>query len=201
MTAIGMADETVMIGRFSAGDRKDWQSKSFQGETRYTFDERSGRKALFADSRGTASGWYREIEVDLHQTPWLHWSWRVDRVLNGVDERTKAGDDYPARIYVVVSGGAAFWKTRSLVYVWSSQQPVGATWHNAYTSSARVMALQSGMQNAGRWINEKRNIRADFQRLFGEEIDSIDAVALMTDTDDSGQDASAWYGNLYFTAQ
>lgn len=195
------ADEELMIGRFSAGDLNDWQTKSFKGETRYAFDEKSGRKALFADSQGAASGLYREIRVDLTRTPWLNWSWRVDRVLNGVDERGKAGDDYPARVYVVVSGGAAFWKTRSLVYVWSSNQPVGATWNNAFTSNARVMALRSGTKDAGRWVTEKRDIRADFRQLFGEDIDHIDAVALMTDTDNSGQSATAWYGDIYFTAR
>lgn len=200
-TLAGAVDETLLVGRFSAGDLTDWQTKSFKGETRYTFDEDSGRRALFADSRGTASGLYREIRVDLKRTPWLNWSWRVDRVLSGVDERTKAGDDYPARVYVVVSGGAAFWKTRSLVYVWSSNQPVGATWNNAFTGNARVMALRSGTRDAGRWVSEKRDIRADFRQLFGEDIDQIDAVALMTDTDNSGQSATAWYGDIYFTGR
>lgn len=203
MTAIpaGATDEKLMIGRFSAGALSGWQTKSFKGETRYGFDEKSGQRALFADSRGAASGLYREIRVDLKRTPWLNWSWRVDRVLNGVDERGKAGDDYPARVYVVVSGGAAFWKTRSLVYVWSSAQPVGATWDNAFTGNAKVMALRSGTKDAGRWVSEKRDIRADFRQLFGEDIDAIDAVALMTDTDNSGQSAAAWYGDLYFTAR
>lgn len=195
------ADKPFMVGQFSTGDLKDWQTKSFKGETRYTVDEKSGRRALFAVSQGAASGLYREIRVDLHKTPWLNWSWRVDQVLDGIDERSKTGDDYPARVYMVVSGGAAFWKTRSLVYVWSSHQPIGATWHNAFTSNARVMALRSGRDDAGRWVSEKRNIRADFQHLFGEEIDAIDAVALMTDTDNSGQNAAAWYGDIYFTAQ
>ena len=195
------ADETVVIGRFSAGDLTDWQPKAFQGETRYVFDNQSGRRALFAQSQGTASGLYREIRVDLNRTPWLNWSWRVDRVLKGVDERTQSGDDYPARVYVVVSGGAAFWKTRSLIYVWSSHQPVGATWNNAFTGNARVMALRSGIQDAGRWVSEKRNIRTDFRQLFGEDLDAIDAVALMTDTDNSGQTATAWYGDLEFTAR
>jgi len=200
-TLAGAADEKLMIGRFSTGDLKDWQNKTFKGETRYTFDDKTGQRALFADSQGAASGLYREIRVDLNRTPWLNWSWRVDKVLNGVDERSKAGDDYPARVYVVVSGGAAFWKTRSLVYVWSSNQPVGATWNNAFTSNARVMALRSGTKDAGRWVSEKRDIRADFRQLFGEDIDAIDAVALMTDTDNSGQSATAWYGDIYFTAR
>ena len=197
----GAVDEKLMIGQFSAGDRQDWQTKSFKGETRYSIDDRSGQRALFADSQGTASGLYREIRVDLNRTPWLNWSWRVDKVLNGVDERSKAGDDYPARVYVVVSGGAAFWKTRSLVYVWSSNQPVGTTWNNAFTANARVMALRSGTKDAGRWVSEKRDIRADFRQLFGEDIEAIDAVALMTDTDNSGQSATAWYGDIYFTAR
>ncbi|HRF61367.1 MAG TPA: DUF3047 domain-containing protein [Candidatus Competibacter sp.] len=196
----GAVDEKLMIGQFSAGDRQDWQTKSFKGDTRYTFDDKSGQRALFADSQGTASGLYREIRVDLNRTPWLNWSWRVDKVLNGVDERSKAGDDYPARVYVVVSGGAAFWKTRSLVYVWSSNQPVGTAWNNAFTANARVMALRSGTKDAGRWVSEKRDIRADFRQLFGEDIEAIDAVALMTDTDNSGQSATAWYGDIYFTA-
>lgn len=197
----GAADEKLMVGQFSTGDLKDWQPKSFKGETRYTFDNKSGQRALFADSQGTASGLYREIRVDLNHTPWLNWSWRVDKVLNGVDERSKEGDDYPARVYVVVSGGAAFWKTRSLVYVWSSNQPAGATWNNAFTGNARVMALRSGTKEGGGWVNEKRDIRADFRQLFGEDIETIDAVALMTDTDNSGQSAAAWYGDIYFTAR
>ena len=197
----GAADESVMVGRFSTSDIANWQTQVFKGETRYAIDDHSGRRALFAESRGTASGRYREIRIDLNQTPWLNWSWRVDQVLNGINERSKAGDDYPARVYVVVSGGAVFWNTRSLVYVWSSYQPVGATWDNAFTRNARVMALRSGTGETGRWVSEKRNIRADFRQLFGEDIDAIDAVALMTDTDNSGQSAAAWYGDIYFTAK
>ena len=200
-TLAGAANEPLIVGRFSASDLKGWQTKAFKGETRYAFDDQSGRRALGAVSQGTASGLYREIRVDLNRTPWLNWSWRVDQVVDGVDERSKAGDDYPARVYLVVSGGAAFWKTRSLIYVWSSNQPVGATWNNAFTNNARVMALRSGGRDAGRWVSEKRDIRADFRQLFGEEIDAVDAVALMTDTDNSGQSAAAWYGDLYFTAQ
>jgi len=72
---------------------------------------------------------------------------------------------------------------------------------SAFTRNAQVMALRSGMKDAGQWVSEKRNIRDDFRQQFGEDIDTIDAVALMTDTDNSGQRATAWYGDLYFTAQ
>ncbi len=138
-----------VIGRFSAGDLSEWQSKSFKGETTYRLVEQNGRQVLQADSKGTASGLYREIPVALDKTPYLNWSWRIGHVLNGVDERTKAGDDYPARVYVIVSGGVAFWRTRSLVYVWSSNQPIGSSWDNAFTGNARTLALRSGPANGG----------------------------------------------------
>lgn len=127
----------------------------------------------------------------------------MDRVLGDIDERqSQAGDDYPARVYVVVSGGAAFWKTRSLVYVWSSNQPVGATRNSAYTDNVRMMALYSVTPpRRGAGSRKKRDVRADFRRLFGEDIDALDAVALMTDSDSSGQTASAWYGDIRFTAR
>ena len=189
---------TLPVGRFSAGDLEGWQSKSFKGETLYRLVEHGGQKVLQAESRAGASGLYREMRVDLTRTPFLRWSWTVDHVLENVDERSKGGDDYPARVYVVVSGGAAFWRTRSLVYVWSSSQPVGSTWHNAYTSNARIIAVRSG--EPGAWHQERRDVRADFRRLFGDDIEALDAVAIMTDTDNSGQSARAWYGDIYFSA-
>ena len=190
---------TVPVGRFSAGDLDGWQSKTFRGETLYRIVEHGGRKVLQADSHAGASGLYREMRVDLTRTPFLRWSWSVDHVLESVDERSKGGDDYPARVYVVVSGGAAFWRTRSLVYVWSSSEPVGSTWHNAYTSNARVIAVRSGQPGA--WQQERRDVRADFRRLFGDDIEALDAVAIMTDTDNSGQSARAWYGDISFSAE
>ena len=190
---------TVMVGHFSAGDLRAWQSKSFSGKTRYTLVEQHGRHVLQSDSQGTASGLYREMTVDLNRTPYLNWSWRVADILERVNERSKQGDDFPARVYVVISGGMFFWHTRSVIYVWSNNQPPGTIWKNPYTDNARVIALRSGKQ-AG-WFTEKRNVRADFQRLFGDTIEQIDAVAIMTDTDNSGQAATAWYGDIYFSAQ
>jgi hypothetical protein len=193
------ADSDLAVGRFAAGELQDWQSKSFKGETRYQLVQQDGRRVLRADSRGTASGLYREMTVDLTRTPFLNWSWKAGNVLSGVDERSKAGDDYAARVYIVVSGGVVFWKTRTVVYVWSSNQPVGSTWDNAFTGNAKVIAVRSG--NAGTWFNEKRDVRTDFKRLFGEDISQLDAVALMTDTDNSGQAATAWYGDIFFSAR
>lgn len=188
----------LTVGNFSAGELGDWKTKSFQGMTDYRLVSKDGRQVLAAESKSSASGLVREIQIDLEKLPYLQWSWRVNDVLSGIDERTKGGDDYPARLYVVVSGGIAFWRTRTLIYVWSSGQPVGSIWDNAFTSNARVMALRSGRGNG--WVTERRDVRADFRKSFGDDIAVIDAVAIMTDTDNSKQKAVAWYGDIFFSS-
>lgn len=199
--AVAAADEPIVrIGRFSNGDLQGWETQSFAGEIQYALVKTDGRQVLRAVSRGAASGMYRKITVDLKRTPYLNWSWKVDHVLEGVNERSQSGDDYPARVYVVVSGGVLFWKTRSLNYVWSSNQPVGSTWPSAYTDNVWIVAVESGAAKTGQWVIGKRDVRKDFKRLFGEDIDQIDALAIMTDTDNSGQAATAWYGDIYFSA-
>lgn len=191
---------TVRIAGFASGDRTGWEERSFNGNTRYSFAEADGRGALRAESRGTASYLIRPIEVDLTRTPYLEWSWRAGNRLSGLDEHTRAGDDYVARVYVVFSGGAFFWRTRALNYVWSSSQPRGAVWPSALTDRSMMFALRSG-EEVGRWMSEKRNIREDYRTVFGEDVRTVSAVAIMTDTDQSGQTARAWFGDLVFTAR
>ena len=193
------ASVELTVGNFSAGDLDDWKTKSFQKMTDYRLVLKDGRRVLAAESKSSASGLVREIRIDLERLPYLQWSWRVNDVLSGIDERTKDGDDYPARVYVVVSGGIAFWRTRTLIYVWSSLQPVGSIWDNAFTTNARVMALRSG--NGNEWATEHRDVRADFKKCFGDDITFIDAVAIMTDTDNSKQEAFAWYGDIFFSSK
>ena len=143
---------------------------------------------------------FRELEVDLGATPWIHWSWKVDAGLHAGDERTRDGDDYPARVYVVFSGGAAFWRTRAINYVWSSREPAGQTWPNAFTANARMIAVRSGSDGTGQWQSERRDVRADYRRIFGEDPGTVDAVAVMTDTDNGGGTAAACYGDIWFAA-
>ena len=192
----------IPVGEFSQGRLVGWETKIFQGETRYGLMELDGRAVLKAESRGTASGLVRKMAVDLENTPYLHWSWRAENTLGKPDERSKSGDDYPARLYVVVSGGLVFWRTRSLNYVWASRAATGSDWPNAFAGqSVRMLALRSGEEETGRWHEEKRNVRDDLKRYFKEDIRQIDAVALMTDTDNTGGQAVAYYGDIYFASE
>jgi hypothetical protein len=196
---LAWAGDRVWVARFAAEGLDAWRTKVFDGRTNYRVVNEGGRQVLRAESDGTASGLYREVTVDLSETPYLHWSWKVPSDLGSPDERSRGGDDYPARIYVVFSGGLAFWATETINYVWSSSQERGSAWPNAFTAQARMLAVRGVGADTGRWHRERRNVAADYRRLFGAEPPAtVDAVAVMTDTDNTGKRASAFYGDIYF---
>jgi len=188
------------VTAFAERALEGWEERSFEGHTRYQLVTLDDRRVLRAETRGAASGLFRKLEVDLRRTPWLHWSWRVEGVYQGLDEQQKTGDDYPARIYVVDSGGLLFWKTRALNYVWSSTTPKGHAWPSVFTGNSMMIAVESGPVHTGQWRHFRRNVREDFKRLFGADVSHIEAIALMTDADNAGQSATAYYGEVYFSA-
>lgn len=178
----------------------DWQVEQFSGETAYQLIEVDGRYALRAYSHQSASGLVRKLDVDLTKTPYLNWSWMVESVLKDVDETTRQGDDYAARVYVIVSGGVFFWRTRAISYVWASKQPKRSSWPNAYSDHSMMVAVESGSAMVGEWVSEKRNVLEDIRDVLGIDITSINAVAIMTDTDNSKQSATAFYGDINFSS-
>ena len=178
-----------------------WQNHSFKSHTRYQFAEENGQPLIKAVSINSASALVKKISINLDETPYIHWRWRVDGVLDSPNERTRQSDDYPARIYVVKKGGLAPWRTRSINYVWSSSQPVGTTWPSAYTEQSMMVAVRSGVSDVSRWKDERRNVKEDFRQFFGQDIHQIDLVALMTDTANTGTRATAWYGEIYFSSE
>jgi hypothetical protein len=189
------AVEPLLVDDFATGLRPGWAEKAFRGRTRYVPATEDGRPALKAESRAAASGLYFPIRVNPVVHPRIAWSWKVARSLSPGDERTKGGDDYAARVYVVFPS-RLFWRTRAINYVWAGRMPVGSSWPNAFTENARMIAVESGDAKAGRWVDEERDLRADFLRAFGEEPPEAGAVAIMTDTDNAGGGATAWYGAI-----
>lgn len=196
------ADSTLSIGEFSRNSLNGWEQKSFKGETSYQLQTLDGVIVLKAQSRATGSGLFKEQRIDLEKTPFLNWSWRVGNRLEGLKEQTKSGDDYAARLYVVVKGGLTFWQTKAINYVWSSNNAKGSVWANAFAGDQTMMLALHGTEAAlNVWHTEKRNVRADLKKLFGEDLRTIDAVALMTDTDNSQGQASAFYGDIWFSKE
>lgn len=200
-TRLCLAEGQIAIGEFSKQQIQVWDTKVFKGKTKYQLVQEGQRWVLKATSKATASGLTRKLRVDLNKTPVLNWSWRVDQALPSLNEQTKAGDDYAARIYVIVDGGLLVWNSKAVNYVWSGSSARGATWRNAYLpKNAQMLAVRGKQDKAGIWVNEKRNVRADFQKLYGVDIQSIDGVALMSDSDNSGAETAATYGDIFFSA-
>ena len=193
--------ETRIVGDFAKGTLDSWQEKIFDEQTIYEMSQDMNATVLKATSQNSASGLYREISVDLQQMPYLNWTWKVENTLKNQQEQTKEGDDYPARIYVIFSGGFLFWQTRALNYVWSSHQPVETIWPNAYTENAQMIAIESGHRHTGVWRQQKRNVLEDYRRAFGVTPGKTDAVAIMTDTDNTGLKATSYYGKIYFSSE
>lgn len=193
--------DSVCVTPWSKDGMSGWEEKSFQGHTQYRLMKEDNHTWLNAQSQAAASGLFKEIAIDLRNTPWLTWRWRVDEPLRGLPERERAGDDFAARIYVVISGGWFFWQTKALSYVWSGTEESGAAWPNAFTGeNAHMVVVKGPLAEVHTWHTESRNVRDDLKRLFGEDINHIDAVAIMTDTDNSGQTASAGFAEVVFSS-
>jgi len=195
-----LADTKAVIADFAVNGLSGWTQKSFKGETNYTLQSLENSVVLKADSQAAASGLFKEQTVDLRQTPFLNWRWQAGSCLLALNEQSKVGDDYVARIYVLVKGGLAFWQTKAINYVWSSNAIKDSVWPNAFAGKQVMMlALRGPEAPLNTWQQEKRNVRADFKQLFAEDVVEIDAVAIMTDTDNSAGTASAIYGDIWFS--
>lgn len=184
-----------LIDDFRNGAGPGWESKSFKGETRYFPAVAEGIPCLRAESSASASGLFHKVEYDAATEPILSWSWQVDNIIAKGNARSKGGDDYPARIYVVFPS-LLFWKTKALNYVWATNLPEGAGIPNSFTSNAMMVAVESGPAHVGQWRNYRRNIYQDFRKYFGTEPPPVGAIAIMTDSDNTGEKASACYGAI-----
>ncbi len=196
LSALVSADaEKISFGSFSRSALEGWTTKSFKGQTDYRVVEDDGQKVLQAKSQAAASGLVFETEYDPSEYPVLSWRWKIDHILTKGDSRTRSGDDYAARIYVIFPHWF-FPKTKTLNYIWANRLPKEAIQPNAFTSNAMMIAVESGDEKAGQWISVQRNIVDDYRRAFGEEPPNVGAIAIMTDTDNTGESAIAWYSDI-----
>lgn len=193
--------EIIRVAQFSAKSLKDWENKSFEGETLYSIKDENEKFFLAAESTQSASALYKKIKVDIDTTPFLNWSWRIDRALPALNEKTKTGDDYAARIYVVFKTGFTPLSAKALNYVWSSNHQPETYWPNAFTDKAIMVPIRNNQDKLHIWQNEKINIKQDLAKYFDKPPRYIDGIALMTDADNSKGIASASYGDIYFSSK
>ncbi len=191
---IGQTEE-LAVSNFEAEDLSGWIPKVFKGKTDYRLAKENGRTVVQATSKAAASGLVKKIKFNPLKYRYLRWSWKVENTITGGDAKIKAGDDYAARLYIVFPG-YFFWQTKAINYIWANRLPKGDFVPNPYTDHAMMLAVESGPSLTGKWLKEERDILSDYRRLFGEEPKEASAIAIMTDTDDTGESAVAWYGNI-----
>jgi hypothetical protein len=226
--AAGAGAHVVEVGRFDAPATPEalpegWEALRFRKvarETRYAVVRDGEEWVLRAESDAAASALYRPLDLDPLAYPRLTWRWKVANTLVKGDARRKEGDDYPARVYVAFRydpARATAWERAAfgahrllygryppravLNYIWDNRLPPGTTLDNAYTDRAKMIVVRSGAAETGRWLTETRDVVEDFRRLFGGDPPRIAGVAVMTDTDDTGERAAAWYAALAFLAR
>jgi hypothetical protein len=163
---------------------------------------------------------YRPLDLNPKEYTTLSWCWKIDRVINKGDETKKGGDDYAARIYVTFkydpSHATFLERTKlgaikmfhgeyppkgALNYVWAGHLPIGKRFSNPYTDRAKMVVVESGNEKATRWVCEERNLYDDYKQLFGEEPPILHGIAVMTDTDNTGDEAIAYYADLVLHAE
>lgn len=207
---LAYSQQNLPISDFGTAGLSGWSTEEFSGKTQYSIIEINNISILKAVSHASASGLGKELQIDLKNTPYINWSWKIDNRLQGLQEKTKNGDDYSARIYVIINGGWLPWNTLSLNYAWSSNQMIGTTWDNAFfIDNAKMIAIQGKNSQIETWYSEKRNVFTDLIAQFGDKGSAsknedayryIDAIAIMTDTDNSQLNATAYYRNIFFSA-
>lgn len=202
------------------GIPRGWQIAWFDfcpRRTIYTVENEKGKRVLKASSRNSASAIYREVSIDPKVFPILTWRWKVSNIIKKGNERAKEGDDYSARLYVSFEfrpGNISLAETlkrrmvkavygkelpgETIEYVWANKVPKGSFFPNPDTNKAIMVAAESGPENTGVWISEARNVYEDYKRLFGAEPPGIAYIAIMTDTDNTGEEAYAWYSDIFF---
>lgn len=197
------ASEPVRLSAFTQSTLLGWEPQEFQGLTEYTFVKQNHAVqtvALCADSDASASGWVRELTVDLQKTPYLKWRWKLEQGLPTELHTEKAGDDFALRLYLVKKHWLA-WKNQSINYVWANRANKDSHWDNPFApKQVKLLALNDANDPPGQWVEHVRDVRADAKRLFGEAWEQVDVIAIMTDSDNSAGRARACYGDMGFYA-
>jgi len=186
------------LGRFSTKDLSGWKEQTIgllKRKTSYSLARDNDREVLVAHSTKSASGRIYTLNLDPKEYQTLKWSWKIDHTLKKGDEKTKSGDDFAARVYVLFPRGF-FSKTRAICYVWANRLPKGEHAASPFTPNIITVAVDSGEELAGRWTFHQRNIHEDYRSFFGEEPPRIGGVALMTDSDNTGESAVGYYGDI-----
>ena len=170
-----------------------------KAETLYSIGSNENGNFLKAEANNAASGLGKEIKINLNKTPYLNITWKVEKDLKGIDERSKKGHDYAARVFVVKKTGATPLSNRAMNYVFSSNENVDISHPSPYTKKSIDYVLATTKKNLNEWVTVKVNVKEHFKKFHDLELEEINGIAIMADTDNSKLNSIAYYQNIYFS--
>ena len=194
----------VKVFEFTEKELSELQVRKVRGadnKTIYTLGSNDNGNYYKAIADNAASGLGKEIKIDLNKTPIINITWKIEKDLPGIKENTKKGHDFAARVFAVKKTGATPLSNRAINYVFSSNSEIGFNSPSPYTKKSIDNVLATTRDNLNKWITVKANVKEDFKRFHDLDVNELDGLAIMSDTDNSKMKAVAYYQNIYFSAQ
>ena len=197
----GFANE-IKVFNFTTDELSNLEVRKVRGaenKTIYTIGSNENGNFLKAVADNAASGLGKEVKIDLNKTPFINITWKIEKDLPGIKENTKKGHDFAARVFAVKKTGATPLSNRAINYVFSSNNEIGFSSPSPYTKKSIDNVLASTKKNLDEWVTVKANVKEDFKRFHDLDVNELDGLAIMSDTDNSKMKAIAYYQNIYFS--
>ena len=196
--------ETVNVFEFTEKEfatLKVRKVRGAKGETEYSIGSNENGQFLRAEAKGTASGLGQKVKINLNKTPFINITWKIEKDLKGIDEKTKKGHDFAARVFVVKKTGLTPLSNKAVNYVFSSNNSVNESWRSPYTKSSIDYVLSTTKDNLNEWVTVKANVKEHFKELHDLNVEELTGVAIMTDTDQTKIKAISYYQNIFFSSE
>ena len=194
----------VKVFEFTESELSQLQVRKVRGadkKTVYSIGANDNGNYLKSVADNAASGLGKEVKIDLNKTPFINITWKIEQDLKGIKENTKKGHDFAARVFAVKKTGATPLSNRAINYVFSSNNDVGLNWPSPYTKKSVDNVLSSTKNSLNEWVTVKSNVKEDFKKFHNLDVNELDGLAIMSDTDNSKMKAIAFYQNIFFTAE
>ena len=195
--------ENVNVFEFTDNELSTLKVRKVRGadaKTQYSLGSNENGKFMRAEANNSASGLGKEIKINLNETPFLNITWKIEKHLPGIDEGSKKGHDYAARVFVVKKTGATPLSNRAMNYVFSSNNDVNTYHPSPFTKKSIDYVLSTTKENLNEWVTVKTNVKDHFQKFHNLDLDEINGVAIMSDTDNSKLSSISYYQNIYFSS-
>ena len=200
--SLSFADE-IKVFEFTESELSELEIRKVRGadnKTIYTVGSNENGNFLKSVADNAASGLGKEVKIDLNKTPFINITWKVEKDLSGIKENTKKGHDFAARVFAVKKTGATPLSNRAINYVFSSNNEIGFSTPSPYTKKSIDNVLSTTKNNLNQWVIVKANVKEDFKKFHDLDVNELDGLAIMSDTDNSKMKAIAYFQNIYFSA-